>query len=96
MRDRVMGNFRIEWAEEDSHSKAQRYRLVLRNLAGPLEPKKFLGQDDPARSEAVPEQKSPVNAVVKNSEPSKAPQTSAGPQQDPWDPFLKAVEDADR
>ena len=96
MRDRVIGNYRIEWAGEDSHSKAQRYRLVLRNLAEPLEPQKHLGQDDRAQSETVPEQKSPVNAVMKNAEPAKAPQPSASPKQDPWDPFLEEVEDGDR
>ncbi|MDA1129149.1 MAG: hypothetical protein O2913_10685 [Chloroflexi bacterium] len=42
MRDRVVGKYRSEGAQEDSHTKSQRYRLVLRNLAEPFQPEIYL------------------------------------------------------
>ena len=69
---------------------------IQRNLAEPFGPKINLDQDNQDLSEAVKDPKSPVTAGVKNSEAPKAPQGSAGPQQDPWDPFLEEVEDGDR
>ena len=93
MRDRVIGEHRIESAGEDSHTKSQRYRLVLRNLAEPFQRQKDLREESPAIAEAVNEEQPPVTAGVENSEPSKVPQGSAGSQTDPWDFFLDEVDD---
>ena len=89
MRDRVVGEYRIEWAGEDSHSKSQRYKLVLRNLAEPFEPKN--NQDI---VKGLEEQQPSGSDREKDSEAPKVPQGSAG--QDPWDHFLVEVQDGDR
>ncbi len=95
MRDRVIGERRIESAGEDSHTKSQRYRLVLRNLAEPFQPQKDSGEETPTGTEPVDDEQPPITAAVKNPGPSKVPQGSAGSQKDPWDSFLNGVDDGD-
>jgi putative DNA primase/helicase len=96
MRDRVVGKYRSEGAEEDSHTKSQRYRLVLRNLAEPFERKNYLDQPDVDPSEPEKNREPSVCAAEKDSGTKKVPQGSADSQRDPWDPYLEGVVVGDR
>ena len=94
MMDRVIGNFTIRAAGQDTHSKGQRYRLEMRRVRSLAEgfgdPGEVPRRSSDGPTITIQEEQSPV--VKSNLGAEKVPQPSATPRRDPWDGFLEDVD----